>query len=389
MRRRLTVIITFLAGLYFFLEFMLPTKIPTSAADGEGFHFGRFDEQITIGFTAVGAMAFALGAISILNAHGGNILRRRKRWVISAALIVSMLVSAVIGLFMWSARARSSAMSREMAQLSAVQGIIVSSAKTPPVPPHLKDWPKEKLPPELQRTATIAERAAAQQKLVAALAELMPDLKEQARPTYSQAGQHPTDELLEALDTGSEKAASGLRKLQANDDPGAEPDLNEAVQNLQTAASAQRKIANLTLEDSLANKVYDLMFKGLYVALASAMFSLLAFYIATAAYRAFRIQSSEAVLLMVAALLVMLGQIPVGVWIVDPLFDALGWELSITQVRLWILRTVNTAAFRGIALGSAIAGLSMAWRVWWSMESAVLLDDQPSGESDSQSGGSS
>jgi hypothetical protein len=147
-------------------------------------------------------------------------------------------------------------------------------------------------------------------------------------------------------------------------------------------------VANLLLEQTTANRVYDLMFRGLYVALGSAMFSLLAFYIATAAYRAFRIQSREAALLMVAALLVMLGQIPVGVWLADRFFDVVGLgDCSITQVRLWILRVINTAAFRGIALGSAIAGLSMAWRVWWSMDSGALLVEPVADEGDSARGG--
>lgn len=393
MRRKITVLITFLAGLYFFLEFMLPPVIPVGAAEGEGFRFGRFDEQITIGFTAVGAMAFALGAISILRAHGGNILRRRKRWLVSTALVISLAVSCVIGFGMWAARVRSARMPRHLEGLAAAQGIIISSAETPPVPAHMKELPAEDLPPELQRTATLEERTAAQAKLVAAVARAAADLAAQTRPPTTNRDAHPSDELAQALATATTTSSSALGKMQAEDEAGAAVDLAASLQALQAAATSQRKIANLVLEDSTANKLYDLMFDGFYVALGSAMFSLLAFYIATAAYRAFRIQSRESALLMVAALLVMLGQIPVGVWLADGLFRFVGLDgVSITQVRLWILRVINTAAFRGIALGSAIAGLSMAWRVWWSMESGAFLDgpspeDSEDGAGDS--GGSS
>jgi len=387
MRRRLTVLITFLAGLYFFLEFMLPPVIPTGAAEGQGFRFGKFDEQITIGFTAVGAMAFALGAISILHAHGGNILRMRKRWVISAALIASVVVSAIISSAMWSARTWSSGMPKQLERLTAAQEIVITSAQTPPVPPHLRDRPKEELPPELQRTATTEERAATQGKLVARLEVLAAELGKQPRPPFEQQGKHPTDELLEALVEAQRAAGSGLERLKAGNDEGAEEDLKKSLAALRRASTSQRKTANLLLESSLSNKIYDLMFNGLYVALASAMFSLLAFYIATAAYRAFRIQSGESVLLMVAALLVMMGQIPLGVKIVDGVLGLFGVDsLSITQVRLWILRVVNTAAFRGIALGSAIAGLSMAWRVWWSMESGAFIDDPSSETAEAEAG---
>jgi hypothetical protein len=89
------------------------------------------------------------------------------------------------------------------------------------------------------------------------------------------------------------------------------------------------------------------------------MFSLLAFYMAAAAYRAFRIRSAESALMMGAALLVMLGQIPFGIWV---------WD-RFPEIRLWLLTVPNAAAFRGIAIGAAVAGLVMAFRMWLSIES--------------------
>lgn len=103
---------------------------------------------------------------------------------------------------------------------------------------------------------------------------------------------------------------------------------------------------------------WKFIMQGVYQNLGSAMFSLLAFYIAYAAYRSFRVQSVEAGLMMVAAIVVMIGQIPLGAFISE----------TIPQTRAWVLTRINVPVFRGIMFGSMIAGLAMAVRMWLSLE---------------------
>ena len=61
-----------------------------------------------------------------------------------------------------------------------------------------------------------------------------------------------------------------------------------------------------------ANSSFYWMYNYFYLPLGSTMFALLAFFVASASYRAFRIRNFEASLLLIAGVLVMLGAIPMG-----------------------------------------------------------------------------
>ena len=71
-------------------------------------------------------------------------------------------------------------------------------------------------------------------------------------------------------------------------------------------------MASIGILGSHQDGLFIWLYNSVYDPLAATMFSLLAFFITSAAYRAFRARSTQAVLLLTAAILVMLGQVPVG-----------------------------------------------------------------------------
>ena len=81
---------------------------------------------------------------------------------------------------------------------------------------------------------------------------------------------------------------------------------------------------------------YPWMFDYMQSPMQSTMFALLAFYVASASYRAFRARSFHAALLLIAGVVVMLGRVP------------LGEMVGIHHVSTWILDCPNLAAKRGI-----------------------------------------
>jgi hypothetical protein len=114
--------------------------------------------------------------------------------------------------------------------------------------------------------------------------------------------------------------------------------------------------------------IYD----QVYSPMSSAMFALLAFFIASAAFRAFRIRTPEAGLLALAAFLVMLGRVPLG----NALTAWLPEDLRLGSVAEWILRVPQNAANRAILIGAALGVMATGLRVILGIERSYLSGEE-------------
>ena len=167
------------------------------------------------------------------------------------------------------------------------------------------------------------------------------------------------------------------------------------------------------LKDS--NSAFYWMYNYFYLPLGSTMFALLAFFVASASYRAFRIRNFEATLLLIAGVLLMLGRVPIGAlipwWIVifiyiSILYSVIGHMIKnkkvffttflssnalcinlvyifdltsssfffIPSIQEWIMAVPATAGARAIMIGIALGIIAQSFRIITGRERSILGD---------------
>lgn len=116
---------------------------------------------------------------------------------------------------------------------------------------------------------------------------------------------------------------------------------------------------------------FNFLFNYVFTPLSATMFSLLAFFIASAAFRAFKAKTPEATLLLLTAFIVMIGRVPIGevIWSHIPFLSQ--WSLN-DLIERWIMGAFNTAGQRAILLGASIGLISVSLKILLGIERGYL-----------------
>ena len=104
------------------------------------------------------------------------------------------------------------------------------------------------------------------------------------------------------------------------------------------------------------------VYSFMMVPLQGTMFAILAFFIASAAYRSFRARSREAAVLLVAAVIVMMGRVPLGEYLLPLSGD----------VSQWILNVLNASVRRAILIGVSLGTIALSFKIIFGVERSYL-----------------
>ncbi len=320
LREALIAGVTFLGGVYFVLEFLLPE----STLDAWG--ISSHHESITNGFLAAIYVSVGLGIINLCLVHGSKIAFRRSGALFSGILLSGLFAMMIASTADWFSSLSDARKTRKIEILSLFAEAIVSDAAA-----QRKDVP----PTELRVRAFIPELVALEAQITSISA---PEIQKEPIAILC-------EQLRDAI-TSLKATPSSLNTVAT---------LPPLLSSARTFISAQTAYER---ENRLSRKLFTLLFDGIFTSLGSSMFALLAFYIGAAAYRAFRVTSIESLLMMMAALLVILGQTSVGLMISE----------SFGSIRLWLLEVPSAGVFRAIKLGAGVASLVLCIRMWFSIE---------------------
>lgn len=132
--------------------------------------------------------------------------------------------------------------------------------------------------------------------------------------------------------------------------------------------------------------LWNWMFNNMFVPMQATMFSVLAFFIASAAFRAFRARSMEATALLIAGCVMMIGRVPVGTWFAE---QVASWHVAGHPLQFvvngtnysyidfpawtsWLLNVPNAAAQRGILLGVILSQVAISVRIIFGIERTYM-----------------
>jgi hypothetical protein len=118
-----------------------------------------------------------------------------------------------------------------------------------------------------------------------------------------------------------------------------------------------------------------------FTPLTATIFSMLAFYIASAAFRAFRAKNLEAILLLSTAFIILLGRTFAGVALTNWI-DPVRWQgfkyftgLRIENLAVFIMSVPNTAGNRAIMIGIALGIVAASLKLLLGIDRSYLGKD--------------
>jgi hypothetical protein len=334
-KRTVPVLIAFIAGLWFALQYYVP-----AAWSGKTLEYASNWDKILLG------IAYALGLYSLCHLHWRRIRRRERGFGYSILVYLGLGATLYFGL---------------IGELRRAMEIVTRR----PVAHHLfVVEPAREVPKDASRRVVYLEEEERQDL------GLDPSVPAYVILYETGPGEKPVaysfDPNIFPCDPQTLRVRPAEKWLERSGVklyfPGEASGPPEAGMVRQVRGGAWWALASYQSYEDQWGSWFTWQYNWIYAAAQGTMFSILAFFIASAAYRTFRAKTWEAAFLLVAALLVIFGR--------TTLAGALHGVFP--DIADWVMATPNLAAKRGILLGVSLGSIATALRIIFGIERAYL-----------------
>ena len=338
MKRTVPLLITAILGLLLIVSNFVPV------ADSLG-------SIASIHFDILASLAAVLGGGNLLRSHGEKVLRRQAGWGYSAIAVIAFVATLGVGLFKVGVTVKPgywcllTAGGQELgiAQLDAAdgaRGLTVTVYGQP-----AGTTPDVVIAGQKVGTCQIGERGKG-------------DFSLEYKPSSAA-------EAASATTTTAAEADPALLLTRVK--PGDAVQVGDAIRGTLVAYGAHT--GEFNEDGSALGFVYEYGMRPLQ----STMFALLAFYVASAAFRAFRARNVESVLLLGTAFLILLGRTVLGTWLTAGLPQQGFWSFfTISNLTTWVMQVFTTAGTRAIMIGVALGIASTSLKVLLGIDRSYL-----------------
>lgn len=339
-RKPIIVSVTFLCGFYYIAEWLIPKeRLPNGDVVSRVPIIGDWLAAVPVAATtaqAIASMLLVLGVISIFRVHFGRLLKLHKDWFFSGVLLTSMFTMIFFGLGGFSGSRTLDVTLNELAK--AAEARTMSNR-----------W---------ANLARLGAEASAYTEKKNETDDAFTKLRkgEQDRETYDVRVAEANAKYQNAIEQAEQQINAAV----------ASGEMTPEVAALAVAG------ARAEIQRGFVAQMQRFLFTDMLQVLDAATFSLIAFFILSAAFRAFRIRSIEATILMFTALIVLLSFVPLGLaltsWLPSGTFAG---NFRLDSISDWLLAFLNTPAIRAINLGLALGVLAMGMRIMLGLEKGV------------------
>jgi len=356
LKRKLPLIIVFFTGVIMMIAYYVPHS-----------PFGDMWKGASSWYMVIAGFTLVLGVVSLIRNHYRKIRLGKQGFGYSIVMFITLIITAIFGVLPPENIYTLRPVDIEEENWSAFCSTLARKGQGEVPGPCRRIWTL--LPKEARGAAQeIAESKnatePAKESLIAGLNQVLGNPNLYRKESFP--GIYLSSRVKELLGKDSKTLIDReINEMNRNVLMGAFPDDIAEIRN--------------PMRGNKAGSVFMWVFDYINSAAAATVFSLLAFYIASAAYRAFRVRTLDATVMLITALIVMIGRVPYGEMFSNFLTEKISSHLvflRLDKLTTFFLNYPTVAAKRAIILGMGLAMVSTSMRVILGIERTYMGSDE-------------